>query len=106
MNPRKGIKSELQNIETLPGQKQFHGFIKRFENVNNKPMVLYARASHADQSVPVGLMVVPQIFEEVIGEDKIISKASKLPMPLDKTINKNNDFYQVLIGDTKYVQTV
>ena len=80
--------------------KVFNGFIKRFEDVNNKGIVLYAKVLTTSS----GIVLRPQLFEQHESQDKIIGNYDEVKLPGIKTTTDNEkNFYQILVGDTRYV---
>ena len=78
--------------------KPLSGFLKRFEDVNNKPVLLHARAT--EQGAANGLKVLPQIYYQDGTSDSIVSKNDSLQMVM-KSTPAAGDNYQILVGDTK-----
>ena len=79
----------------------FRGFVKRFEDVNNKPMILFARATRKDPKVNNNIQVVPQVWSQKGTSDDLETLDSgKLLMPTYRN-RPETDFYAVLVGDTR-----
>ncbi|CAD6592841.1 MAG: hypothetical protein ASARMPRED_006749 [Alectoria sarmentosa] len=75
-------------------------FIKRFEDVNNTSMILHTRTTNKDPKVHKGIRVMPQVYEQTGSKDVLRSSSDKLFMPTYST-PMVDDFYAVLIGDTR-----
>ena len=77
------------------------GFIKPFEDVMNKGVLLYARAVNNGAT---GVVVKPQIFEEGDSKGDIMSKIGMEINTPAIAVNAGNEdgFYQLLVGDTRY----
>ena len=78
--------------------KPLSGFLKRFEDVNNKPVLLHARAT--EKGATNGLKVLPQVYYQDGASENVISKNDSLQMAM-KSTPAAGDNYQVLVGDTK-----
>ncbi|KAL8786295.1 MAG: hypothetical protein Q9213_002890 [Squamulea squamosa] len=105
LNPQVKIISTPEAVVQLNGKsstvaRPASGFIKRFEDVNNKPMLLFARGS--DQiNGDTGVLIAPQVFEQDGNDDRIkVTKTDKVQLPM-KTQPKDDAFFQVLTGDTR-----
>ena len=80
----------------------YNGFIKRFQDTNNKGVVLQARASRTDATAGNGVVIVPQVFWHDAENNKILVKEARLKMPMLKEhLPTTDDFYQILVGDTR-----
>ena len=77
------------------GLPLYGGFIKRFEDENNKGMILYAKATKAD-----GVTILPTVFEQKGDTDEILQTSGALQTP-GMMASDNKDFYQILVGDTR-----
>ena len=95
--PTLKITTQPQTVDSS-GVKPLSGFLKRFEDVNNKPVLLHARAT--EKGAKNGLVVLPQIYYQDGTSENIVSKNDSLQMAM-KSTPAAGDNYQVLVGDTK-----
>ena len=93
-NPKVTITS-TPKFEEQPGPPSYGGFIKRFEDVNNKGMILYAKAIKQN-----GVSILSSIFQQDGSKNDIASSSAALQTPMVMAPT-NEDFYQVLVGDTR-----
>ncbi|KAG8525647.1 uncharacterized protein KY384_000407 [Bacidia gigantensis] len=106
LNPQIKITSGAEDVVQLSGKSSTvappaSGFIKRFEDVNNKPMLLFASGTDKIEG-GAGVLVAPQLFEQDGSSDKIkVTKTDKVQLPM-KTSPTDDAFFQVLTGDTRY----
>ena len=102
LNPRVRIPPKVQKLApmVLDESTPFRGFVKRFEDVDNTSMILHARATNKDPNVHYGIQVVPQVYEQDESKDEIKSSFDELFMPTYWR-PKVDDFYAVLVGDTR-----
>ena len=82
---------------------ELSGFIKRFEDINNKPMILFTRAVNRGKD---GVLIQPQIFEQK-GNEAVTTqyqfKEAIMTPAIDAPHEGENSFYQILVGDTRFV---
>ena len=79
------------------------GFVKTFEDTNNRPILLHARATTNDPKP--GLTILPQIYYLADGGTSLQTSAKSIQMTTDVTLPKG-DNYQVLVGDTRDVKII
>ena len=77
------------------GLPKYGGFIKRFEDVNKKGMILYAKATKEN-----GVTILPTVFEHNGDTNDILQTPRILQTP-GIMAPTNTDFYQLLVGDTR-----
>ena len=95
--------AELSSTIILPA----NGFVKRFEDVNKKPMILFVRATDRLPDGGMGVSVVPLLFDQKQNTDEITTaKTDVVKVPMQTAASKapeTGDFFQVLTGDTRYI---
>ena len=119
-DPQHEKTSSTQKLDSLKGTSTaitspFNGFIKRFEDSNDKSMILYAQATDQiptdkDGVFKSGVVVAPYVFEYDESKAEIASAKTdtvQIEMNTAATLNAlRNDFFQVLTGDTRFVKDI
>ena len=98
----KPITSQAQDVDDKA--TILSGFLKPFDDVKNKAMLLHARAS--EQGAKSGLTILTQIYYQQDGPNGTVisTKPQNFEMRMAATPNKG-DNYQVLVGDTRLAGT-